>query len=875
MKNHQYLASVITPFHNTNLEYFKKAFLSIVEQTAGVENVEWVIAVHNSEDSYLEGVKEMTKDYESIKVLELHNDVRSASSPRNYAIDHATGKYLFFLDSDDRLTPECIKEVTDKMEESGAPMAKFRSEEETEDDTVREFVDHRARFDQTESMIVLYKGDHRIKDIMTIANMTPWCQAFRRDFIEEHHLRFDERLKFGEDGLFTITCMKYANPIIVLPQTIGYVYFINHDSTLQQMGAPTPESILQLAGNLSMQMNAGIDAGLDMRYIFWVYAHDIAGMMLASPQMKKKQKKEVRDLIGKFFDEVEDLDADGKFYTQDMVDEHMNFARSIILGDGKGGKEAASTQAEQNNLMELLQKNKDTDIGRKYEFHLIHTKEAFRQKIPVSTYDFYGPMVNLATRIGESGLFCSDEVIGYLITSGSMGIPKRIPCTENHLKQFTDVFVSVCGNRRGSTLLLMSSLPKDHTFNHMDTLTGAVLNNLKDELECNSHAAKHKDGRITSPVEILFPEKSFSPTHMRLLFALLDPDVSQIISLFTWTVLELFEYLEANYKILVEEMRTGRIVPHTDISDEMREKLESMIKADPKRADAILKICEEGFDQPVIKKIWPAMERIVAAGTGDFRIYTEKLKKYTGGDVAMHNGYLAASEAVVGSAVDINCNQYILLSHHDYFEFLPVEEGEDGNLLESKELEPGKDYEIIVTNQAGLYRYRLGDIIHVERMEDQVPVFTFRRRNYEKLELNNVTITINDLYPLVRKAEEYTGISIHDFTTGTAVTDEAFRLYLEPSALNQDILQTFRDKHRDLCTLLDKELCAASEEYAKARESGKINELHIPLLEPQTQLLFRDKYMYLWNSEPDQMKPVRVLDTPMKKDFFRKFLIKL
>lgn len=49
---------------------------------------------------------------------------------------------------------------------------------------------------------------------------------------------------------FTIRAMKYADPILVLPQTIGYVYFINHESTLQQMGNVTPEVVLKFADGL-------------------------------------------------------------------------------------------------------------------------------------------------------------------------------------------------------------------------------------------------------------------------------------------------------------------------------------------------------------------------------------------------------------------------------------------------------------------------------------------------------------------------------------------------------------------------------------------------------------------------------------------------
>ncbi len=79
----KYLATIITPFHNTDLKYFRSAFESVRSQTIGIGAVEWIVVVHNSEPGYLEGVRELTEGYDTIKVYELNNSFRTASSPRN------------------------------------------------------------------------------------------------------------------------------------------------------------------------------------------------------------------------------------------------------------------------------------------------------------------------------------------------------------------------------------------------------------------------------------------------------------------------------------------------------------------------------------------------------------------------------------------------------------------------------------------------------------------------------------------------------------------------------------------------------------------------------------------------------------------------
>ena len=104
MGMNNYPATIIIPFHNTDLRLFKSAFESVRSQTIGIESIEWIIVVHNSEPGDLESVREITKGYDTIKVYELNNNIRTASSPRNFALEKAHGRYLFFLDSDDHMT---------------------------------------------------------------------------------------------------------------------------------------------------------------------------------------------------------------------------------------------------------------------------------------------------------------------------------------------------------------------------------------------------------------------------------------------------------------------------------------------------------------------------------------------------------------------------------------------------------------------------------------------------------------------------------------------------------------------------------------------------------------------------------------------------
>ena len=865
-----YIASIITPFHNTNLAFFKKGFESVCNQTVGVENIEWLIVVHNSEPSYLEGVKEMTAGHDNFKVFELNNEIRSASSPRNYAMDRATGKYIFFLDSDDYFTKCCIKEVTDRMEKANAVYAKIRAEKAVEDETVIEFVDHRVRYDQTRDMIILKKGDPEIKNIVGVNCMTPWSQAFSREFLDDNNLRYDLNIALGEDMDFTLRAMKYADSILLLPQTIGYVYYINHASTLQQMGDVSVESIMGLAGGLTYVNKLGIDSGLDVRYLFWEMLNTVSGLILSAPLLDEEQFDQLKSMISPLLDIVEPLDADGKFYTEAMVEEITGRCRAMF---GSDTAEHVSEEVTDNVLLSILRGNIHTDIGRRYEFNLIHNHQAYESRVPVSDYSFYEPLVELTTRVGEDRIFCENKVLGYALTAGATGRVKRIPFTKRHLQFFIHAMYTLNGGpggRKGSTFAMFPYLPKDfrnedNTYNNM--IIGAALEYVANDMPDNSHEVKNKEGYLTSPRELLFPDETFNPRHTRLLFALSDPDVTQIAAPYCWTVLEAFEYLEKNHEQLIEDMRTGEIHFSDSVSEETQKKITSRFHANPERADALEAIFNAGFDEPVIPKIWPNLERIVAAGTGAFQIYRDRLKRYTGDTVEFFNGFYATSEAFIGISVGAGNDCYKLITGYDYFEFLPAGTDPSEGLVRPENLIPGNEYEVVVTNHAGLYRYRLDDVICVDHMEKGVPVFKFVRKANQTCETCGVRLNEDDVYRIVKWSSERSGIDFADYAYGVDENNSCFRIWLEPSSVGESYEKAVSATKKEIESYVDEAFSKELDEYKSAREEGRLNMVELYILEPETQIMKRDRDMYLRKWMPDQMKPIRVVNDEQTEKF--------
>ncbi|MDR1184751.1 MAG: GH3 auxin-responsive promoter family protein [Coriobacteriales bacterium] len=522
-------------------------------------------------------------------------------------------------------------------------------------------------------------------------------------------------------------------------------------------------------------------------------------------------------------------------------------------------------------LNRILSSNRDTDFGRKYHFENIKTTAAFRNIVPITTYDDYAPLVELTTRLGEKDIFTSRPLAGYSLTSGSTGVPRLIPCTQEHIKRYSEQFKAL--SAKGSSFVLISGMPRNRPYadgTYLDSVMGATIFDYKAKIKDNSHRRKFASGAWTSPLELLFPEELPETNHLRMLFALLDPNVEQIIAPFCWGVLDALLYMEREWEQLLQDMETGSISSKVILSEELREKLNSKIRKSPKRAATLRAIFEAGFDEPVIPRIWPGCKQVLAVGTGSFCIYAQKLRRFTG-TIPLCNGFYASSEALIGRAVSNDNDEYLLMSDLGFFEFLPPGGGEP---LLAQQLTPGETYEVILTNDSGFYRYRLGDTIRVLRFQGDLPIFTYEYRTNQVFSFFAEEMNEQHVQSAVFALQEKTGILFEDFGFWPEEDQTAYTILVEPvySQKNHQALQNVA--LAELEALADTLLGEANPSYAAERSVNHLKPCHVRYVQPQTYLLYRDLESARKRMPNDQAKPVRCVDNIVKEKFFFSMLDK-
>jgi glycosyltransferase involved in cell wall biosynthesis len=852
----EYEVSIVTPLHEVDPGIFAKGAGSMKGQTFGFENIEWVVVIHNCSDEYKAMYHEILDGYDNIKTLELNNDKRTPSSPRNYGMSQASGRYIGFLDGDDSFTKDCIEKVISVIKKHDAQVVCFRREYELEnpdDIPVTEIV----LWDQLQEEIVVDREHWDDEKMFSGVCGMVTSRLYDKKFLDREGLKFDEDVLFGEDFLFNFEVYGHLERVVYLPQFIGYHYFINSGSLVQKSDK-SPELLLAYAKGYTKVFDAGLKYGFYMNGIISRLCVFLSRYLTTCKAMTYEQRCEIRDILAPYIELTSPV-APNKVYSEKAAKDMYEIPRDVILhpekwcNNNNGGLLVSLNEPTHNSanamaavLAMILEQNQNTDIGRHYSFRDIMTVRGYATKLPLTDYSFYQPLIRLTTRIGESGIFTGKEIQYYIITFQDDGEQWMIPCDRKMSEGYADMIRKLVNGH--DSLLLYKSLPLSHKYNdnvYANTVSGTALSKLFD---VRKDFRGTQDFALASPQELLFPKTSKDTLYLRLLFALADKDIDQIICPLCWNVLELFEYLENNWEELVHDIETGTISRRDDVSEELSHTVELQLKADAQRAAQLREIFKDGFGAPVAKRIWPKLSAVYTDWEGDQRIYAQALRRYVGG-VVYTSPYFVSNGIIVG--IDDGNGGYCLMEKTAFFEFIP--EGENEAVLMDN-IEEGGLYELVLTIASGLYRFRTRDVIRINSVNDSEIhfVFAYHRHDGLPIKLNEMVMAkaVNELAEIYR-------LMTPDYAYMTDGND--LTVLIEPEGVDEERVKTLNrdqmgDDLKNLLLQRDRNL-----------DIGKVT---VKFSEPETHKLHRDMLRRKNMIAPDEIRPIHFLRTEESRKFF-------
>lgn len=189
--------SIIMPVYNVQ-NFLEDALKSIQNQT--FDDYEVIMVDDGSSDGSFEIMKRFSDSDPRFKSFSKEN--QGVSLTRNFALDHAKGEYIAFLDGDDLMPKKALEIMYRTAKEQKAQIVVGK---------MQEFSLAKKRIykhtDALSKKKIVSKYDEDLIWSMMLGN-----KLFSRDLIESHGIRFEE-IKYSEDAIFTMTCV-YNSSVI-------------------------------------------------------------------------------------------------------------------------------------------------------------------------------------------------------------------------------------------------------------------------------------------------------------------------------------------------------------------------------------------------------------------------------------------------------------------------------------------------------------------------------------------------------------------------------------------------------------------------------------------------------------------------------------
>lgn len=220
-----YKVTLAMPVYNVE-KYIERALLSALNQT--FDSMEFLIVDDKGTDNSMDIVSRIVASHpcgKNVRIID-HGVNRGVGAVRNTAIKEAKGRYIYFMDSDDEITPDCIWLLYDAMQKNHVDfVAASYVRKDTQGKTVSEYVYKDA---------VLSVSDKKMADWVYNDNLaievTVWNKLYDLSFLREHEISCLPR-HFSEDILFTFQLVLKAASCVLLSDITYYYYVIPNSIT--------------------------------------------------------------------------------------------------------------------------------------------------------------------------------------------------------------------------------------------------------------------------------------------------------------------------------------------------------------------------------------------------------------------------------------------------------------------------------------------------------------------------------------------------------------------------------------------------------------------------------------------------------------------
>lgn len=375
-------------------------------------------------------------------------------------------------------------------------------------------------------------------------------------------------------------------------------------------------------------------------------------------------------------------------------------------------------EVQEEVLLQLLEYAEDTEIGRKYDFDSIEHYADFKERLPIVSYEEIEPIIE-RTRRGEQNLFWPTKVKLFAKSSGTTNAKSKfIPVSDEaledcHFKSSKDLLCLYLNNNENSQLFTGKSLRLGGSKELYED-NGSFFGDLSAILIDNMPLWAEYSSTPSNKVSLM---SEWESKLMAIIHESVEENVTSLAGVPSWMLVLLNKVLE-----------------------------------------------ETGKDN--LFQVWHNLEVYFHGGVS-FNPYKEQYKKLLPKDNFRYYEIYNASEGFFAIQDRNNADDLLLmLDYGIFYEFIPMDVYgmPKEEAIPLWEIELGKNYAIVITTNAGLWRYKIGDTVRFTSKNPYRIKVTGRTKHH--INVFGEELIIENAEEALRMVCIETGAEIKDYTAG-------------------------------------------------------------------------------------------------------------
>ncbi|MAU71856.1 MAG: hypothetical protein CML04_07145 [Pseudozobellia sp.] len=451
-------------------------------------------------------------------------------------------------------------------------------------------------------------------------------------------------------------------------------------------------------------------------------------------------------------------------------------------------------EVQEEVLDQLLEIAEDTEIGKKYDFQSIEDYKTFKNRLPIVTYEEVEPLIE-RTRRGEQNLFWPTSIKWFAKSSGTTNakskfIPVSTEALEDcHYKSGKDLLCLYLNNNEDSQLFTGKSLRLGGS-KELYQDNGSVFGDLSAILIDNMP---------------LWAEFSSTPSNK----------------------VSLMSEWESKLKAIIKESTQENVTSLAGVPSWMLVLLNNVIQ-------------ETGKDH--LFQVWENLEVYFHGGV-NFSPYKDQYKKLLPRKSFKYYEIYNASEGFFAIQDRNGADDLLLmLDYGIFYEFIPMDVygTEQQEAIPLWEVKINVNYAIIITTNAGLWRYKIGDTVRFTSINPYRIKITGRTKHH--INVFGEELIIENAEEALKSICKKTGAEIKDYTAGPVFMDG------NEKGAHEWIIE-FRTPPKDLAyftEFLDNALKSLNSDYEAKRYNN------ITLKSPKVHMA-RENLFYDWLKAKDKL----------------------